>query len=110
MKNDRTRGNENCPTDSTVRAPEGERDTSSSATSTTAKGRPGAQAPDDKQDAQQTDSSTDLRCDGGARPGEPEPERFADVHRTVSGRIQFINADGQPGRWITTDTVTEVSR
>ena len=40
---------------------------------------------------------------------EPEPEHFADVHRAVSGRMQFVDPD-DTDRWITTDTVAEVTR
>ena len=42
-------------------------------------------------------------------PYEPEPQRFAEVHMTVSGAMQFVD-DDQPGRWITSDTVVEVIR
>jgi hypothetical protein len=40
---------------------------------------------------------------------EPEPQRFAEVHTTVGGAMQFVD-DDQPGRWITSDTVREVTR
>jgi len=42
-------------------------------------------------------------------PYEPEPQRFAEVHVTVGGAMQFVD-DDQPGRWITSDTVVEVTR
>ena len=42
-------------------------------------------------------------------PYESEPQRFAEVHVTVSGAMQFVN-DDQPARWITSDTVVEVTR
>ena len=40
---------------------------------------------------------------------EPEPEHFADVQLTLSGRMQFVDPD-DTDRWITTDTVAEVTR
>ena len=42
-------------------------------------------------------------------PYEPEPQRFAEVHVTVGGAMQFVD-DNQPERWITSDTVVEVTR
>jgi len=42
-------------------------------------------------------------------PYEPEPQRFAEVHATLGGAIQFVD-DDQPGRWITSDTVVGVTR
>ena len=41
-------------------------------------------------------------------PYEPDAQRFAEVHVTVGGAVQFV--DDQPGRWITSDTVVEVTR
>ncbi|PSQ44455.1 hypothetical protein BRD17_04005 [Halobacteriales archaeon SW_7_68_16] len=38
---------------------------------------------------------------------QPEPRRFAEVHMTVGGAMQFV---GDQGRWITSDTVVEVTR
>ena len=43
-------------------------------------------------------------------PYEPEPQRFAEVYQTVSGAMQFVDDDDQPGRWITSDNVIEVTR
>ncbi len=40
---------------------------------------------------------------------DPAPQHFADVHVTLSGQMQFIDPENSD-RWITTDTVTEVTR
>ena len=47
--------------------------------------------------------------DAAFEPYEPEPQRFAEVHVTVGGAMQFVD-DDQPGRWMTSDTVVEVTR
>ena len=47
--------------------------------------------------------------DAAFNPFEPEPQRFAKVHVTVGGAMQFVD-DDQPERWITSDTVVEVTR
>jgi hypothetical protein len=111
MTRSHDRGQKTDPTGSTepVGRPDDGRDSSDSTDSDAQKDQPGARTPDNEQDAQQTDSSTELRCDGRARPGEPEPQRFAEVHRTASGWMHFADSE-DPGRWITTDTVTEVTR
>ena len=40
---------------------------------------------------------------------DPEPQHFADVHPMLSGKVQFVEPENSD-RWITTDTVTEVTR
>lgn len=40
---------------------------------------------------------------------DPAPQHFADVHPTLSGKMQFVDPENSD-RWITTDTVTEVTR
>jgi len=59
-----------------------------------------------------TETGSDYETSGhestAFEPYEPEPQRFAEVHVTVGGAMQFV--DDQPGRWIITDTVTEVTR
>ena len=55
------------------------------------------------------DSSPTKETTVSADIHEPEPEHFADVHLTVSGRMKFVDPD-VTDRWITTDTVAEVTR
>jgi len=63
------------------------------------------------------DADQEVATDGGQTPDadavfnpyETEPQRFAEVHVTVGGAMQFVD-DDQPGRWITSDTVREVTR
>lgn len=60
-----------------------------------------------------TETGSDYETSGhesiAFEPYEPEPQRFADVHMTVGGAMQFID-DDQSGHWITSDTVVEVTR
>ena len=60
-----------------------------------------------------TETGSDYETSGhestAFEPYEPEPQRFAEVHVTVGGAMQFVD-DDQPGRWITSDTVVEVVR
>jgi hypothetical protein len=49
-----------------------------------------------------------MPSDGRVLPNGAEIH-FTDVHRTVSGRMQFVDPD-DTDRWITTDTVAEVTR
>lgn len=38
-----------------------------------------------------------------------DPQRWANVQFTIGGKMQFLDPD-DPERWITSDTVTEVTR
>ena len=56
----------------------------------------------DDERAGQKHSDSDDERPASVRP-EPQPQRFAEVHTTVDGAIQFVD-DDQPGRWITCDS------
>jgi hypothetical protein len=60
-----------------------------------------------------TETGSDYETSGhestAFEPYEPEPQRFAEVHATLGGAMQFVD-DDQPGRWSTSDTVREVTR
>jgi len=56
-----------------------------------------------------TDGGQNPDADATFEPYEPEPQRFAEVHVTVGGAMQFVD-DDQPECWIIVDTVVEVTR